>query len=253
LNIFSDVPRSRLRPVVAVSAVAVLSACAPAPQTQGVNDPFEPTNRAIHEFNKGFDQAILRPTAEFYGETLPKPVRSIIGNLADNIALSGDVVNDILQGAGEDAIHNSFRFAINTTLGVGGLFDPAASFGLERRDAGFGQTLYVWGVGEGPYMELPFLGPSTGREAVGRGVDFFTNATSYALDETSALVATGVGGVDLLDDRYEFRGAIDSVYYDSEDSYAQTRTLYLQNLRFNLTGGEIDEQVTDIYDELFSE
>jgi phospholipid-binding lipoprotein MlaA len=245
--------RRALRLAGLAGALAALSACATPEQPTGINDPYEPTNRSIHEFNKSFDSAILRPTAEFYGETLPAPIRTVIGNLADNISLTGDVVNDILQGQVDDAVHNGFRFAINSTLGVAGIFDPAASFGLETRESGFGETLFVYGVPEGPYVELPFLGPSTGREAVGRFADFFTNADSYALDGTSAAAATGVGVVDLLNDRYDLRGVIDDVFYGSEDSYALARDAYLQNLRFRYGGGDAAEQVIDIYDELYDD
>jgi phospholipid-binding lipoprotein MlaA len=246
-------PIPRPRAVLPVVALAGLAACATPEQPVEINDPFEATNRRIHEFNKGFDRNLLRPTAVFYGETLPQPVRKVIGNLADNISLTGYVLNDVLQAQGEDAIHNSFRFALNSTLGVGGIFDPAASFGLEARDTGFGETLFVWGVEEGAYVELPLLGPSTQREAVGRVVNFFTNADSYALDGPSALAATGVGFVDLLNVRYDLLGPIDSVFYESEDSYAQTRSLYLQNLRFNYAGEDASGQVTDIYDEVYDE
>jgi phospholipid-binding lipoprotein MlaA len=230
-----------------------LAACSPAEQPTEIRDPFEAQNRAIHDFNKEFDRVVLRSAAEVYGETLPEPVRNVIGNVADNISLTGDIVNDILQGQADDAVHNGFRFAINSTLGVGGLFDPAASFGLETREAGFGETLFTYGVPEGAYIELPFLGPSTQREAVGRVVDFFTNADSYALDGTSAAAATGVGVVDLLNDRYDLRDVIDGLFYESEDSYAQARTLYLQNLRFRYSGEDASEQVIDIYDDLYSE
>lgn len=251
----TQIPRARgpIRVIPLLLGGLLLSACATPEQPTGINDPFEETNRAIHEFNRGFDQNVLRPTAVFYGETLPQPVRTVIGNLADTISLTGDVVNNILQGNGEDAIHNTFRFTINATLGVGGIFDPAASFGLETRETGFGETLFTWGVDEGAYVELPLLGPSTQREAVGRVVDFFTNADSYALDGPSAAAATGVGVVDLLNVRYDLLGPIDSVFYESEDSYAQTRNLYLQNLRFNYSGGDAAEQVTDIYDELYDD
>jgi phospholipid-binding lipoprotein MlaA len=235
------------------SALAALSACTAQPQATGINDPFEASNRAIHEFNKSFDSAVLSPTAEFYGETLPAPVRTVIGNVADNISLTGDVVNDILQGQVDDAVHNGFRFAINSTLGLGGLFDPAASFGLETRATGFGETLHTYGVPEGPYVELPFLGPSTGREAAGRVVDFFTNADSYALEGTSAAAATGVGVVDLLNDRYDLRDVIDDVLYGSEDSYALARDTYLQNLRFRYAGDDAAEQVIEIYEELYDD
>jgi phospholipid-binding lipoprotein MlaA len=237
----------------AASILGVLAGCSPAEQPTEISDPFEAQNRAIHEFNKGFDERFLRSASEAYGETLPAPVRDIIGNVADNISLTGDVVNDILQGQADDAVHNGFRFLINSTLGVGGLFDPAASFGLETRESGFGETLFTYGVPEGAYVELPLLGPSTQREAVGRVVDFFTNADSYALDGPSALAATGVGAVDLLNDRYELGGVIDEVFYESADSYAQARNLYIQNLRFRYSGENAAEQVIDIYDDFYSE
>jgi len=236
-----------------LGGLILLAACSPAQQPTGISDPFEAQNRAVHEFNKEFDERFLRSAAVAYGETLPGPVRDIISNVADNISLTGDVVNDILQGRADDAVHNGFRFVINSTLGVGGLFDPAASFGLDTRDSGFGETLYTYGVPEGAYIELPFLGPSTQREAVGRVVDFFTNADSYALDGPSAAAATGVGFVDLLNDRYELRDVIDEVLYGSEDSYAQGRSLYLQNLRFRYSGGDAAEQVIDIYDDIYAE
>lgn len=239
---------------LALVALGAVAACT-GPEAPGdIFDPYEAQNRETHELNRAVDRAIVRPTAQAYGEVLPPFVRRVIGNVADNIALTGDVVNDVLQGRGGDAGHNFFRFAVNTTLGVGGLFDPAgSSFGLDRRETGFGETLFTWGVPEGAYYEIPFLGPSTEREAVGRFVDFFTNAFSYALDGPSAVAATAVGAVDLLDTRYELRDSIDGVLYESADSYAQSRTLYLQNLRFRYSGGQIDEQVGDIYDDLIFE
>lgn len=247
-------PGAARRVLVACAlALAALAGCATPPQPTGINDPYESSNRAVHEFNKAFDEAVLSPTSDFYGESLPDPVRDVISNVADNISLTGDVLNDILQGRVDDAVHNGFRFAINSTLGVGGLFDPAASFGLETRETGFGETLYTYGVPEGPYVELPFLGPSTGREAVGRVVDFFTNADSYALEGTSAVAATGVGLVDLVNDRYDLREVIDDVFYESEDSYALARDAYLQNLRFRYSGEDATEQVIDIYEDLYDD
>lgn len=229
----------------------IVAACAAPPDGVDVYDPYETTNREVHEFNKGFDQALLRPTANFYAETLPDPARNLLSNLADHISLSGDIVNDILQGQVDDLGHNFSRFIVNSTVGVFGIFDPASGdFDLPRREASVGETLAVYGVPEGAYVELPFLGPSTEREAYGRIGDFFTNAFSYVLSGPSALAATGVGAIDLLNDRAEFGDAIDDVFYNSADSYAQTRSLYLQNLRFQRGGGDLEEQLGDIYDEL---
>lgn len=232
---------------------ALVAACASPDAPVEMFDPYETQNRQIHEFNRSFDQKFLKPASNFYGVTLPNPVRTVFNNLADNISLSGDVVNGVLQVKPDDATHNAFRFAINTTLGIGGLFDPATSFGLVRRATGFGETLYVWGVDEGAYVELPFVGPSTQREAVGVFADFFTNAFSWALDGPSAVAALAVGGIDIFNDRYEFGSTIDDLLYGSEDSYAAARTLYLQNLRFRYSDGVIDDQTTDIYDDLYAE
>lgn len=237
-----------------MAALLSAAACTVPDTPTDIFDPYEEQNRATHELNRAVDRAVVRPAAQVYGGVLPPFVRGLISNVADNIALTGDVVNDLLQGRGEDAGHNFFRFAVNSTLGVGGLFDPAgSSMGLERRETGFGETLFTWGVPEGAYYEIPLLGPSTEREAVGRVADFFTNAFSYALDGPSAIAAAGVGIVDELDTRYVLGDSIDSVLYDSADSYAQSRTLYLQNLRFRYSGGQIDEQASDIYDDLIFE
>ena len=136
------------------------------------------------------------------------------------------------------------RFVINSTLGFGGLFDVASDFGIEDHETDFGETLHVWGAGEGAYVELPFLGPSTQRDAVGKVVDLFTNPLSYTLDDPEsyygpvASVASGLGN------RGRFSDTIDSILYDSADSYAQARLIYLQNRRFELgqedQGAEID-------------
>ena len=246
-------PRRAVAALLLTTSGAV-AACTVPDRPVDVFDPYEAQNRATHELNRTVDRAIVRPAAQVYGDVLPPFLRRAIGNFADNIALTGDVVNDILQGRGEDAGHNFFRFAVNTTLGVGGLFDPAgSSMGLERRETGFGETLYTWGVPEGAYYEIPFLGPSTEREAVGRLADFFTNVVVYALEGPSALAATGAGVADGLDTRYRLRDTIDGVLYESADSYAQSRTLYLQNMRFRYSGGQIDEQAGDIYDDLIFE
>ena len=237
---------------IAISPAA-LTGCTVPDQPTDTFDPFEAQNREVHEFNRSFDSAFLRPASEFYGGTLPEPIRYVLNNLADNIAVTGDIVNDILQLQVEDAVHNTVRFAVNTTIGIGGIFDPATPIGLDRRETGFGETLHTWGVPEGAYVELAFVGPSTEREAVGVVADFFTNALSWALDGPSAAAALAVGGVDIFNDRYEFGPAIDDLLYGSEDSYAAARTLYLQNLRFRYSGGEIDDQVTDIYDDLYAE
>jgi len=164
--------------IKALAAAAILSACS-APQNAGeIHDPYESANRSVHAFNVELDRSILRPTSQVYGTLVPRPVRSSVDNAAGNLGLPSAVLNMALQGDVESAVHNFARFAVNTTLGVFGLFDPAQDFGLAERETDFGQTLAVWGVREGAFRMLPVLGPSTERDAAGRIVDVITNPVS---------------------------------------------------------------------------
>lgn len=220
-----------------LAAALALAACGAPPVARGINDPNEAANREIHAFNKGLDRAVLSPVSQAYAAVVPDPVRRPVTTLATNLNLPGDILNDLLQGNVGDAGHNVFRLALNATLGVGGLFDPASSIGLERRDTDFGETLHVWGAGEGTYMELPVLGPSTDRDLAGILVDAALNPTRLALpsEAQAARRAVNVGAV--LDQRDRFRDTIDSTLYDSADSYAAARLIYLENRRFRLGQG----------------
>lgn len=237
--------------IVALSAAA---ACAPPPAPDGINDPDEAQNREIHTFNVALDKAILRPLSGAYGSALPAPVEEGIANFSDNLDLPGDVVNNLLQGRPHYALQNSWRFAINSTAGIGGLFDVAAALGLLAVKTDFGETLHVWGVPEGAYIELPGLGPSTDRDTVGTIVDMALNPVGALLPDsnlgTVAKIASKLG------DRSRFSATVDSILYDSADSYAQARLLYLQNRRFELgqtSGAAADEDFLDPYEDPYAE
>lgn len=240
-----------LRPALASGLlVLTLSACSVPSSPDGVvPDPYEVQNRRVHAFNRGLDRAVVRPAAMGYGTVLPQPVREGVSNFSSNASIPGHVLNDVLQGRGEDAGHNFFRFAINTTLGVAGVFDPASSFGLERRATDFGQTLDVWGAGSGAYVELPLIGPSTQRDAAGIAVDFVTNPLRALAppDVNAAVFASNVGTG--LGRRYTLRSTIDQVLYESADSYAQTRDIYLQSRRFDI-GDQATEEYFDPYEDV---
>lgn len=231
-----------VRAALAASTLALTAAgCAAPPPGGGINDPYEGVNRSVHGFNRGVDRAVFRPASNAYGAGVPGPVRQGVSNFAENVSTPSYVLNDILQGRIGDAGHNGFRFALNTTLGLGGLFDPAgSSFGLPARESDFGQTLYVWGVRQGAYLELPLVGPSTEREAVGTVVDIATNPLRLAVpaDAQPALAAARVASG--LDHRYVLRATIDQILYESADSYAQARSIYLQNRQFELGEGETE-------------
>ena len=142
-------------------------------------DPFEPLNRGIYQFNDGFDKAILKPVAQGYRAVLPQFVRSSVSNFFSNINDILVALNNLLQGKFTAFVSDFGRIAINTTLGLGGLFDVATEAGIEKHDEDFGQTLGWWGIGDGPFIMLPFFGPSNGRDLVGRVVDYFADPVTY--------------------------------------------------------------------------
>lgn len=230
----------RLTKALLVVLLGALAACTTPDQPMEVFDPYEKTNRQIHSFNKGLDRALVRPTSTAYGVVLPRPVRQGVSNFANNIDTPRFIVNDIAQGNVLDAGHNFMRFMVNSTLGLAGIFDPATSFGLETRRTGFGETLHVWGAQEGAYIELPVFGPSNERDAVGTVVDFISNPISGVIDASDDWIPPTSNIMDRVGDRYEFADTIDSLLYESEDSYISGRILYIQNRRFEL--GRADGQ-----------
>lgn len=143
--------------------VVGLVACGPAtlPPGDQVDDVYEEQNRAAHEFNLALDRAILSPTSEAYGEGVPEPVRQGVTNFASNLNQPSYVLNNLLQLRLGDAAQNTLRFAINSTLGIGGLFDPATAMGVAAQETDFGETMHIYGVPEGSYAVIPVLGPTT--------------------------------------------------------------------------------------------
>lgn len=237
-------------PFKVVSLVAVLVGAGCAAQGEGQReDPLEPMNRRIHAVNKGVDTVVLRPVSRVTAPIFKSPVGTGIKNVANTLGTPADVANNILQGRVENAVHNTFRFALNATVGVAGIFDPATAMGLERRSTDFGETLHVWGAGEGPYLELPLFGPSTRRDAVGLVVDMAMDPMDHALPDDEARVATGIRLTSKLGDRARFGDTVDSILYESADSYAQTRLLYLQSRRHELGQESADDEFIDPYED----
>jgi phospholipid-binding lipoprotein MlaA len=246
-------PTSRLRAGLLVLALAALAACGPKPAT-GIYDPLEPTNRAIHNFNKSIDRAAVRPSANAYGTVVPGPLRQGVQNFALNLGEPSNLANNLLQFRLDDAIVNTIRFAVNSTVGIGGLLDPATAMGIPDPRTDFGETLAVWGVGEGAFIELPIAGPSTVRDTVGIVVDIVYDPVRYILPTAEANYATGIQVAAGLGRRYRYSKTIDSLLYESADSYAQTRLLYLESRRFELgqrTEGEGD--FVDPYEDPYGE
>lgn len=219
-------------------------------------DPLEGYNRAIFRFNEGADRWVLKPAAITYQKITPNFIRLGIGNFFSNLGETTNAANNVLQWKWRQAGRNSGRFLINTTLGVGGLFDVAERLGLEAGDGeDFDQTLAVWGVGSGPYLMLPLLGPSTLRAVPARVVDHFTAPLNYIDDDH---VSWEVDGDDL---RWGLRG-IDITHSRGElleqekllrgDRYLLLRGAYLQRREYLINDGEVEDDFgSDFEDEDF--
>jgi phospholipid-binding lipoprotein MlaA len=238
---------------VAVAALALLAGCGepvPSPPGDTAFDPYEAQNREVHEFNKGFDTYLVRPASEVWGALLPPPARQGAMNFATNLDTPTYVFNDILQGEVDDATHNAIRFVINSTAGIGGIFDFAGGMGLEPRRSDFDQTLYVWGAAEGPIVEVPVFGVYTSRHAYGTAVDIVTNPARLILPFNTPWLNSAA--IRVVETRYALQDTIDATLYESADSYTLSRSLYLQNRRFVLAGGEAEEYF-DPYEDLYGE
>ncbi|PZQ97880.1 MAG: VacJ lipoprotein [Cereibacter sphaeroides] len=245
--------RGRSTILAMLVSLSLVVGCAPPPAPQGINDPNEAMNRKFHEFNKGFDTYIVRPSAFGYGGAAPGPIRNGIQNFALNLGTPSDIVNGLLQGRIGNAAQNTLRFAVNTTVGLGGLFDPATILGVTAKPTDFGETLHVWGVGEGRYLDLPLIGPTTSRDVVGIGVDLVFDPMRFALPTAEANASTAIQILAGLGRRYRYTETIDSVLYQSADSYTQLRILYLENRRYELGQTKEDDNFVDPYEDPYAQ
>tara|TARA_Y100001970_G_C14217337_1_gene850474 strand:- start:1156 stop:1962 length:807 start_codon:yes stop_codon:yes gene_type:complete len=200
-----------------------------------VKDCFEPINRATFAFNQGIDKIFFKPVAKVYRK-LPQPLRSGTSNVLSNLSNVVTIPNNLLQGQVKDAGINTLRFGINTTLGIGGIFDVASYYGIEKKEKeDYGQTLGAWGFGEGCYFVLPVLGPTTVRDSIGSianfsGGDAWYNVTvldnSSHFSESDYYFSRVTAGVDFRAKNLE---ALDNLEKNSLDLYASVRSLYLQD------------------------
>lgn len=237
-----DNPKSRVVLLLLACAVLLVSGCASRPHNP--DDPLEGYNRAMFSFNEGVDKALLRPAAQAYEAVTPELVRTGVGNVFSNI---GDVwvgVNNLLQGKVGDGMSDLMRFGINTVFGIFGIFDVATEAGLPKHDEDLGQTLAVWGVGNGPYVVLPLLGPRTARDAVATPVDMQGGALipiDHVRTRNSLIALRVVHGRSML------LGA-DRTLDEQIDKYAFVRDAYLQQRRFKVHDGNPPLEYEDFND-----
>lgn len=200
-----------------------------------INDPLEGFNRVMFEINDVLDRFLLRPIAWTYGFIMPDPAKESVRNVVKNLGAPVVLANNLLQFEFGNAADTMTRFVVNSTAGLAGMFDVASDLGFKERPADFGQTLHVYGVSAGPYLVLPFLGPSTPRHAVGQFADGFFEPLSYALDTEQNLAMTGAK---IVIARESFLTELDNLRADSLDYYAALRSLYFQNRQKTLNGGD---------------
>jgi phospholipid-binding lipoprotein MlaA len=210
------------------------------PDSLAQNDPYEPTNRDIFAFNQKLDKNFARPVAVFYNSTVPEQIRDRFHNMLENLDEPVTFANDVLQGAPVRATQTLGRLTFNTTLGIGGMFDIASKMGIPDHSEDFGQTLGVWGSGEGPYWVLPFVGPSPPRDSAGRVVDIFLDPLTYARFDGYHALAYARAGMGVLDLRARNVDTLDQIERTSVDLYATQRSLYRQYRDSEIRNGAPD-------------
>lgn len=229
----------------------LLAACsAPQPGAE-FSDPYERMNRGIHGFNLAVDRTLFgSPDQRGVVPTIPRPISHGAQNFAANLGMPSTIVNSLLQLKIGPAMQNTFRFAVNSTVGIGGLFDPATAIGVSEDPADFGETLHTWGVAEGAYLEAPLLGPTTERDLAGTVVDIIIDPVNNLVPRREFNYITVGRMVAKVGNRQQFADTYESILYDSADSYAQARLMYLQSRHYDLG---VEEQQFDPYEDPYAQ
>lgn len=225
--------------LLAAFAMAGLAGCATRPPASDPDalaaykqndDPLEPLNRKLYSFNNALDTYAMKPVAEGYKAIVPRTVRNHVGDALSNLHTPVVFMNDILEAKSRRAGDSLMRFLINSTIGIGGIFDFATGFGYPDHEADFGITLAIWGVGTGPFLYLPILGPSDPRDAAGFGVGIVSDPFFW-IGQGAAVTALGYTrtGLTIVNTRAELLKPIEEVKRMALDPYATFRSLYRQH------------------------
>ncbi len=236
--------------LVIITLVSLLQACGSTGKNISYEwnqspDPLEGLNRSVYAFNNTADKYVLRPVAKGYNTILPKPAKKGVSNFFANLGEPWSVVNNLLQGKVDHALSSTYRFLVNSTLGIAGLVDIAKIQGVERTPEDLGQTLATWGVKPGPYLMLPFLGPTNLRDGVGRGV---SSAIFYPINQVteSANTRTALNILNVIDTRASLL-AVDSTLDKQLDPYLFIKTALETSRTDAINDGntEVDEEEFD--------
>ncbi len=237
-----------------IGGLLLLNACATVPtdpiareEYEQRNDPLEPMNRQISSFNSVVNKYIYRPFSHIYRQATPEFVRTGVSNFSTNLRQPVVFVNALLQGDFESGAQTFGRFFTNTTLGIGGLFDVASKFDIEAPQKDFGQTLYKWGFKqEGPYLVIPFLGPSNVRDTTGMVAGFFIDPVDWVLPKAEKGLLWWRYGIQAVSDINKSTDLLYNLEQSSVDPYATMRTMYRQNRRKFLS--QSNEEAQENYD-----
>lgn len=226
----------------AAAALLCAASLAPALAQDDSNpaDPFEGFNRGVQTFNDGLDDALLKPVATTYRDVVPSFARTGIRNFFGNLDDGWSAINQLLQGKLEPALNMTLRLAVNSTFGLGGLLDIASEAGIERRSEDFGQTLGAWGMPPGPYLVLPFFGPSTIRDAAGRVLDMQPETAPRFTDDVAT--RNGAFVLDVIDTRANLLAATRLLDEIAFDRYSFLRDAYLARRRNQVYDGDPPEE-----------
>ena len=216
--------------------------------SEEISDPFEDLNRDIFIFNEKLDEKLLKPAAIAYRKVVPQFARSGVTNFFNNLEEIDTTINQVLQGEIKYAFNDAGRFVINTTIGLFGLIDVASKMGLERHEEDFGQTLGVWGFDSGPYIMIPFLGPSNPRDLLSRPISSFLSGT-FAMEDDDVKIT--LVGIDALETRERLLDAesliIGDKYIFVKDAYVQSREYEINN------GSTKDDEFLDDMEDIFGD
>lgn len=242
-----------MRTTVILAGLLLIAGCTSTnPETRVDYDPWEPINRTVHEFNDIGDRYVLKPIAKGYDYVLPEFVKTGVTNFSRNLTAPGSALNNILQGKPRAGLSELTRFMFNSTLGIGGLIDIASMGGLERQPEDFGQTFAVWGVPDGPYVVVPFLGPRTLRHAVAIPLNLWADPLWHYENRN---VRNQLEFLRLVNARARLLTTLDTLLEDSRDPYVTIRESYLQNRRYEVYDGDppIDDDFYDDFEDDFLE
>lgn len=234
--------------VILLAVIGLSFGCASTAREADNIDPWEGVNRKIYAFNNKLDDVVLRPVAETYADITPQPVRNRVTDFFANISYVNVILNDFLQGKVEQGVADTTRLVYNSVFGLGGLFDVASHMDLPPNDEDFGQTLGVWGFGEGAYLMLPLFGPSTLRDVPDYPVSALTSPLYYV---NNTAVTIPLAALDGVDTRARASGAFAFINEAALDPYIFMREAYLQRRTFLIHDGNPPQP--DFFDENFEE